>query len=76
MDEPIWESTISNFYTFKVMPLGENMHRGMLEIWHTDSGELRYQKEVPINRMLENGADDKIFREWQKVVVDWVKNKS
>lgn len=76
MDEqPIWESSIANFYTFRIMPIGDNMHRGNLEIWHKETGELRFQKEVTVNRMLENGADDAILREWRRVVVDWVQNK-
>lgn len=75
-EQPIWMGQVAHLYTLKVMPIGDNMNRGNLEIYQTSTGDLKFQKEVTVNRMLEGGGDAAMLREWQRVVVDWVKNKS
>lgn len=79
MDEelnPLWEGPVGRTHSMRVMPIGDNMWRGNLEIWHNETSNLVYQIEVPIKRMLEGGGDAQTFGEWQKAVANWVRNFS
>jgi hypothetical protein len=75
-EQPLWEGPVGRTHFMKVMPIGDNMLRGNLEIWHNSTGALVYQVEVPVKRMLEGGGDAQTFGEWQKVVASWVRNFS
>jgi len=75
-EQPLWEGPVGRAYFMKVMPIGDNMLRGNLEIWKNSTGALVYQVEVPVKRMLEGGGDAQTFSEWQKVVASWVRNFS
>ena len=76
MDEPIWEGPVGRNFTMRVMPIGDNMHRGVLELWRNSNNTLAYQKEVTVNRELEGGANQTTLLEWQKVVSYWLRNFS
>jgi|DEB0MinimDraft_6_1074348.scaffolds.fasta_scaffold152594_2 hypothetical protein len=74
-DRPLWEGGILGKYQIKVVPIGDATFRANLMIYNLDE-ELLFQKEVLANRNLPEGAGQNEYKQWQKVVTDWVLNKS
>lgn len=68
---PLYEGPIGNTgMTLRILPIEDHMHRGILNVLDVD-GNLAYQKEVPVDRMIPNGGTAKHFAEWQKAVLNW-----
>lgn len=72
-ERPLWTGQILGKYTIVVLPIGEAVFTANLLIYNLDN-EVVYQKEVPANRNLEEGAGQKEYARWQQVVTDWVLN--
>jgi len=74
-ERPLWTGQIMGKYNIVVLPIGEAVFTANLMIYNLDD-EVVYQKEVPANRNLPEGASQREYAQWQKVVTDWVLNKS
>ena len=69
--EVIWENILKDGWRVVVEAIGDNMWRGNLKIYDEDQN-LKYQREVSVNRRMEFGGDSANFREWERVVTTWV----
>ena len=74
-DRPIYEGEIFGKYKIRVLPIGDAIFRANLVIYNLDD-EILYQREVLADRNLEAGAGEKEYKQWQRIVIDWVLNKS
>ena len=72
---PLWEGGVWGKYQVKVVPIGEATFRANLMIYDLND-MLLYQREVLANRNLPDGAGQPEYKQWQKIVTDWILNLS
>jgi hypothetical protein len=78
MDEEqiVWEGTVDRGkWVAQVSRIPNSDFRGVLKIKDTD-GVLKYQREVAVSSTPYVGPESKEVREWSKIILDWVDNKS
>ena len=74
-ERPLYTGSVMGKYNIVVLPIGDATFSANLMIYNKED-ELLFQKEVPANRNLPDGASQKEYAQWQKTVMDWILNKS
>lgn len=73
----IWQNTVANGkWDVKIHAISHDvMNRGILKIY-SPSGEVMYQKEVPVDRKLKFGGTAVHMKQWRDLIQNWVANSS